>query len=95
MCVKGYFQISGSFSDFLLTHVNLCLMFEVMKIFNTIAWNRQEEGLTQEQVAELVGMHWRSLQDYEGGKRYPPLDRCRQIATALKCSVADLWPVEE
>ena len=31
---------------------------------------RQEEGLTQTQAAERVGISWRTYQDLEGGK-YP------------------------
>lgn len=41
---------------------------------------RQRRSLTQEEAAAELGIHWRSLQDYEQGKATPrPGPRRRRI----------------
>ena len=47
---------------------------------------RQEEGLTQTQAAERVGISWRTYQDLEGGK-YPSYVTLGKIADAFGVSV--------
>ena len=47
---------------------------------------RQENGLTQTQTAELVGISWRTYQDLEAGK-YPSYVTLLKIADTFQVSV--------
>lgn len=50
---------------------------------------RKHHGLTQQALAERVGIHVVQLRRYEGGTSQPTLDVIRRLATALSVS-ADL-----
>jgi transcriptional regulator with XRE-family HTH domain len=47
---------------------------------------RKERGLTQQQLAERVGVHVQQLKRYEGGISQPTLDVIRNMAMALGVS---------
>jgi transcriptional regulator with XRE-family HTH domain len=51
---------------------------------------RAEKGLTQERLAELVGMSQQYISDLERGKRNPTLVTVHEIAVALGVSHLDL-----
>lgn len=51
---------------------------------------RQRCGLTQEQVAERVGVHVTHIAKIEGGERTPSLDALVRIAQALEVGVAEI-----
>ena len=50
---------------------------------------RKRTGLTQEQVADALGIPLRSLQAYEEGEYSPPFDRAVRLASLYGCSVDD------
>lgn len=54
---------------------------------------RKQKGLTQEALAEQVGINYRSLQDYEQGHKKLSSangDTLLRLATALGCSIEEL-----
>jgi len=55
---------------------------------------RQQAGLSQEQLAELVGVSFQQIQKYESGFTTLSITKLQQIALALKVSVADFFDVE-
>jgi transcriptional regulator with XRE-family HTH domain len=52
---------------------------------------RQEVGLSQEALAELVGVSFQQVQKYESGHTTLNILKLQQIAEALKVSVADFF----
>lgn len=57
---------------------------------HTIAIYRQEMGLTQEQIAEILGIGSEAISRIERGVAMPTLVRLIEFADVFKCSVADL-----
>lgn len=55
-----------------------------------IARKRKERGLTQAQLAEMLGCHSKDISEWESGKRQPRADYMVKIATALGCTVDDI-----
>lgn len=51
---------------------------------------RKERGLTQQALAERVGIHVSQLRRYEGGGAQPTLDVLRRLAVALSVSADQL-----
>lgn len=47
---------------------------------------RREQGLTQQQMADTLGVHVNSLKKYEAGQAQPSLEALKKIATALHVS---------
>ena len=47
---------------------------------------RKERGLTQQALADLVGMHISQIRRYESGQSQPTLDAIRRLAVALSVS---------
>jgi transcriptional regulator with XRE-family HTH domain len=47
---------------------------------------RKDKGLTQQQMADNIGIHVNSLKKYEAGQAQPSLDVLKKIATALNVS---------
>ena len=56
---------------------------------------RMANGLTQEQVAQRVGVHVTYLSGIERGLRNPSLKNIRAVAIALEVRVTDLFSFEE
>jgi transcriptional regulator with XRE-family HTH domain len=52
---------------------------------------RNDAGLTQEKVAEMVGISWRYFQSIEAGKRWPSIGVLVQMRNVLSCDWADLF----
>jgi len=52
---------------------------------------RQQVGLSQEQLAELVGVSFQQIQKYESGFTTLSITKLQQIALALKVSVTDFF----
>lgn len=52
---------------------------------------RQEQGLTQEQVAGKAKVTIQCYQNYESGKRIPRADTAKVIATFLHSTVEELF----
>jgi len=51
---------------------------------------RKQKGLSQEQLAELVGYKVGTISKYEQGYRIPDIGMLRKIAVALECSLAEI-----
>jgi transcriptional regulator with XRE-family HTH domain len=62
------------------------------KIGSLIATLREEQGLTQNQLAEKIGVKQPVLASYEIGRRRIPLPRLVQIAEALSVYLEELIP---
>ena len=54
---------------------------------------RLKRNLTQEQLAELIGVHPRTYRNYETGKTVPRIQVIRKICIALKTSSDDLLEI--
>ncbi|HXE10636.1 MAG TPA: helix-turn-helix transcriptional regulator [Bryobacteraceae bacterium] len=55
---------------------------------------RKQRGLTQQALAEQVGMHISQIRRYESGQSQPTLDAIRKLAVALSVS-ADMLLFED
>lgn len=60
---------------------------------NTLSQTRREAGLTQSQLAEMVGIGRISIARYEAGTRTPPPKVAERIAEALGMDVETMWRV--
>jgi DNA-binding XRE family transcriptional regulator len=56
---------------------------------------REERGLTQEQAAEMIGVHPKSMPRIEGGTANPTLATLVAAAAAYEVSLRDLFSEEE
>jgi len=56
-----------------------------------IAVRRKAKGLTQAQVAEIMGVEKETISRMENGVISPTLPRLQQIAEILECSPSDLF----
>ncbi len=52
---------------------------------------RKNSGITQEQLAEKVGMHYTSISRIETGDANPPVQTINKIAKALKIPLSELF----
>lgn len=57
---------------------------------SVIAQLRMERGLTQEQLAELSGVHFKTIGCIERGKTTGSVDTLKKIAKALKVDISEL-----
>lgn len=57
---------------------------------NPIAKRRLELGLTQVQLAEMLGCQQQSISDWETGRSIPTMRSLGKLSKALSCSIADL-----
>jgi transcriptional regulator with XRE-family HTH domain len=68
---------------------------EIKSIAGIVGYNiyirRKKRKLTQEALAEMVGVGQQSLSRMEKGKIAPRFDRLQCFAEVLGCSVADLF----
>ena len=56
----------------------------------TIASKRTAAGLTQQALADTLGVTQAAVANWEHGRRCPPVKTLRRIAAALGCTIADL-----
>jgi transcriptional regulator with XRE-family HTH domain len=56
---------------------------------------REERGLTQEQAAELMGVHPKSMPRIEGGTANPTVATLVAASVAYKVPLRDLFSEEE
>lgn len=56
---------------------------------------REQRGLTQEQAAELMGVHPKSMPRIEGGTANPTVATLVAASVAYKVPLRELFPVEE
>lgn len=62
---------------------------------NKIRQFRRAVGLSQKQLASLIGVTTGAIGFYERGLREPNLATIKKLATALNCKPADLFPLLE
>ena len=56
-----------------------------------IAYRRKFLGMTQEQIAEKLGVSFQAVSNWERGETSPELDRLAEIARALQTTVPGLF----
>jgi len=63
----------------------------VMAVFGEILKRlRQERNLSQQELADLIGVHVRQISKYEMGTSLPTLERIRRMAEVLDVSADEL-----
>jgi len=67
----------------------------VYEVGITIAARRKAKGLTQAQVAEIMGVEKETISRMENGVISPTLPRLQQLAEILECSPSDLFQSRE
>lgn len=55
---------------------------------------RKSRGLTQEEMAKILNMSFRTYQSYETGATSPTLDRAVGMADMLGCSISEMFDVD-
>lgn len=61
-----------------------------MQIGQRIRYYRKKRGMTQEQLAEKVGVSFQTISSWENDEYLPQLDKVETIANALSVTIADL-----
>lgn len=61
-----------------------------LRMGRAIAVRRQQQGLTQAEVAEIIEVEQETISRFERGATLPPLGRLADIADALSCPLEDL-----
>lgn len=61
-----------------------------MSFGEKIKQERLRRGLTQEQLAEKVGIKQPVIAQYERGSKHPTIPTARTIAEALDCELVEL-----
>jgi len=51
---------------------------------------REKIGLTQEELAEIIGVTPASISYYENGKKRPSFDKIKKICAVLNLDIAEL-----
>lgn len=51
---------------------------------------RKKRGLTQKQLAELLGVKQQNVSDWERSARSPSVKNLKKLADALNCRIDDL-----
>ena len=51
---------------------------------------RIKRGLTQKQLAELLGVKQQNISDWERGERSPSVKNLKKMAEILNCQIDDL-----
>lgn len=57
---------------------------------NALKSARKERGLSQEEIAEAIGVTQGAVHQWESGKSKPTIDNLKKIATLFNCKVDDL-----
>lgn len=55
---------------------------------------RLEAGLTQQEVADVVGLPRANVARWESGTQLPRVDNALKLAAALDSTVESLWPLD-
>ena len=65
------------------------------KVYNSVRKFRKEAGLTQEYFAEAMGVSRQTINSIERGKYIPSLPLALRIAGFFKCSMDEMFSLEE
>nr|MCR5681894.1 helix-turn-helix domain-containing protein [Clostridiales bacterium] len=68
-----------------------------MKLYlgETIKRLRQQKGLTQEQLADKLGVSFQSVSRWEGGSSYPDIELIPEIAGFFHVSIDELMGMDQ
>ncbi len=61
-----------------------------MALGTRVRFRRKELGMSQDNLARAIDLTFQQIQKYEHGANRISFSKLAQIATALKCSIADL-----
>ncbi len=75
----------------LLRHGGTCMKTATEMLGARIREQRKKKRLTQEQLAEMLGIDQKHMSRIELGKSYPSLDRLTMIAEALEVPLPSLF----
>ena len=67
----------------------------LMRLGRRLRELRESQGLTQEQAAELMGVHPKSMPRIEGGTANPTVATLVAASMAYKVPLRDLFPEED
>lgn len=83
----------GNCGNLVLTDGNKVLPKEEGEELNglKLKMKRMEKGLTQQQLAEKLGLHRQYITAIEKGRRKPSVATLERIANELDCSVKDFF----
>ena len=62
---------------------------------NNIKWARELAGLTQEQLAEIIGVSRTAVVRWESGETYPSIDHLIELTKVLKVSADFILGIRE
>jgi transcriptional regulator with XRE-family HTH domain len=62
-----------------------------MQFSRNVVLLRNRAGMTQERLAEKIGISTRYFQSIEAGKRWPTIGVLVQLRNSLRCGWADLF----
>ena len=63
-----------------------------MAIVNRLKEHRKLAGLSQQQLADLAGVHANTIRFCETGKVIPTLTIADKIASSMGFTIDDVWP---
>ena len=66
-----------------------------MNIGRNILYFRQQQGLTQQQLADVLGINKMAISNYEKGKRQPSIETVKAISKALVISLMQFMAYSE
>ena len=66
-----------------------------MNIGRNILYFRQQQGLTQQQLADALGINKMAISNYEKGKRQPNIETVKVICKALDISLMQFMAYSE
>jgi len=65
-------------------------LFATMSINNRLIALRREQNLTQQEMADRVGLHVNQIRRYEAGTAQPSLEALKKIALAISVTIDSL-----
>jgi transcriptional regulator with XRE-family HTH domain len=68
--------------------VNIMTLEERKELGNRLKQARKEKGLSQEELANLIGLKVGTVSKYEQGDRTPGIGKLQLIANALECDIS-------
>lgn len=81
------------FTEFIMMYVALMKKSDIQKVFGLrLRALRTQNGLSQEELAELASLHWTYISSIERGERNVSLYTIVILSQALNCSTYELIP---
>lgn len=76
--------------DILTSPVDTSNMKLTSRFGKNLRWHRNQAGLSQEELAALVGIHRTEVSLFERGEREPRLEMLIKLADSLKVAIGEL-----